>query len=95
VYEESVDPKVRAMGCGSARMGAAFDLQAGEMLRWRRKPPRGYVLYMQIGLAAAVDSGHPKGPAAWQRWLDRANPRDPNRSPEWSILPRSLYPRQR
>lgn len=88
VYRASVDEALRTLPCGGHEMARALNLEPGEMLRWRREEPRGFPIYMQIALAAAVDSGDPRGAAAWQRWLGRTNPHDPSRSPEWSIVPR-------
>ena len=89
LYEESVDAKYRRFPCGGSEMARALGLKKGELLRWQPKPPQGFPLYMQIALTAAVDSGSDRAADAWHRWEGRVNPRDPSRSPEWSILPRS------
>lgn len=88
VYQQTVDPAVSSLDCGSPEMAAALSLQPGEMTGYSTSPA-GYPSNMQPALAAAVESGIAGAQSAWD-WFD-ARPVKPDYTgaPNFAITPRS------
>lgn len=92
-------PKLSELECNSSAMVAAMGKwrkqrwRAGEMYGYPYSPT-GYPANLQIGLAAAVDSGLPNAKAAWTIFESRSvKPRPPHGYddfPNFALVPRSV-----
>ena len=73
--------------CGSAEMGTALRLKAGEMTGYSSNPT-GYPSNMQPAVAYAMDAGGSAGAAAWTKFMSRSVKPDYSKEPQFSIIPR-------
>ncbi len=88
VYQQTVDPAVAGLPCGSAEMAAALNLQPGEMTGYSSSPA-GYPSNMQPALAVAVESGVAGAADAWTRFEARTVKPDYSAAPNFAITPRT------
>jgi hypothetical protein len=87
-FDASKPPEITTQACGSAEMGAALKLAAGEMVGYSESST-GYPSNYQPALAYSADSGVAGAAQAWQKFMSRSvKPVDYSSSPQFSIVPR-------
>jgi hypothetical protein len=87
VFEQSVDPAIRALPCGGPEMAEALELAEGEFTGYSSSPA-GYPSNMQPALAVAVESGIPNAAEAWAAFEQRPVKPDYTSYPNWAVTPR-------
>ena len=75
--------------CGSQEQADYLGLQLGEMPGYSASPA-GFPSNLQIGLAAATESGIAGADQAWERFSHRANQPDYRNNPVFAIVPRRI-----
>jgi len=86
-YKASTTPELQKLACGSAAMGAALKLKAGEMTGYS-DATAGYPSNMQPALAYAADTGSAEGKKAWTVFTSRSVKPDYSTAAQFNIIPR-------
>ena len=86
-YKASTTSDLQKLACGSAAMGSALKLKAGEMTGYS-DGTAGYPSNMQPALAYAADTGSADGKKAWTVFMSRSVKPDYSTAAQFNIIPR-------